>query len=416
MQNMNSPTAKELENTSTSTRLDYLDATRAFALVLGVIFHASLSFIPIYIGWAVQDVSTSPFITAFMTVSHTFRMETFFLLAGFFSHLALHRQDVGTFIRSRFFRLVVPFVLGWFVLHPLLISSWFMGSESLRGAVNIWADLRNGFKTLDTLPRGLFTGSHLWFLYYLCLITGLMLITRRLGQLSGRWYPAAVRSADAAVRALLHSPFSLPILAVPTAAALWCLPSWSMVTPDQTLIPNLPVLGIYGTFFALGWLLHRQIELLPRFTRFTWATSIQAFLGVTGIILLGHIERDPVNPHYLDAHITYVLSYALTMWSLVVITIATFHKLCARPNPIVRYVADSSYWMYLIHLPVVIWLQIAVAAIPLHWSVKLAAISALTIIFSLLTYDLFVRATFLGWLLNGQRRPRQIFAANSQRR
>ena len=46
-------------NTSPSTRLHYLDATRAFALLLGIVFHASLSFMPVFIGWAVMDVSTS---------------------------------------------------------------------------------------------------------------------------------------------------------------------------------------------------------------------------------------------------------------------------------------------------------------------------------------------------------------------
>jgi peptidoglycan/LPS O-acetylase OafA/YrhL len=54
------------------------------------------------------------------------------------------------------------------------------------------------------------------------------------------------------------------------------------------------------------------------------------------------------------------------MWSLVFLTVGIFQKLCSRPNPVVRYIADSSYWMYLIHLPLVIWLQIAVAEWPLH--------------------------------------------------
>src|SRR5215469_17019769 len=83
------------------SRLDYLDATRAFALVLGVVFHASLSFMPVFIGWAVQDVSTSPVVAMFMTASHSFRMETFFLLAGFFGHLTFHRKGAAEFVRSR---------------------------------------------------------------------------------------------------------------------------------------------------------------------------------------------------------------------------------------------------------------------------------------------------------------------------
>jgi hypothetical protein len=114
-----------------NSRLEYLDATRAFALVLGIVFHACLSFMPVFMGWAVQDISTSPLVAMFMTVSHSFRMEAFFLLAGFFSHLTFHRS--GEFVRSRVLRIVVPFVVGWFILRPLVVSGWIMGSASLRG-------------------------------------------------------------------------------------------------------------------------------------------------------------------------------------------------------------------------------------------------------------------------------------------
>ena len=96
----------------------------------------------------------------------------------------------------------------------------------------------------------------------------------------------------------------------------------------------------------------------------------------------------------------------MAMWSLVFLCIGIFKRLCSRPNDFVRYVADSSYWMYLIHLPVTIWLQVAVAELPLHWSLKLAFISITTIVIALLTYDLFVRSTFIGVVLNGQRRAR----------
>ena len=107
-------------------RLDYLDATRAFALVLGVVFHACLSFMPVFLGWAVQDVSTSPLVVMFMAISHSFRMEAFFLLAGLFSHLTFHRKGAGEFVRSRVLRIVVPFVIGWFILLTRQLNSDFM--------------------------------------------------------------------------------------------------------------------------------------------------------------------------------------------------------------------------------------------------------------------------------------------------
>jgi len=388
------------------SRLDYLDATRAFALVLGIVFHACLSFMPVFMGWAVQDVSTSPLVTMFMTVSHSFRMEAFFLLAGFFSHLTFHRKGAGEFVRSRMLRIVVPFVIGWFILRPLVISGWIMGYASLRGDVDVWVGLLGGFQTLSTLPAGIFAGSHLWFLYYVALITTLVLAVRGLLTATGSWKDPLIRRADAVVAWLANSPVSLVILAVPTAAALWFMRFWSMDTPDQSLLPHFPALAIYGGFFVLGWMLSRQRELISRFARLTPQRWILTGLGIIAILLLGKIERDPGHPQYLAAHVAYAMSYALTMWSLVFLTIGVFKKLCPRRNAFVRYVADSSYWMYLIHLPIVVWLQVAVAELPLHWSLKLAFISTTTIAISLLTYGLFVRSTFIGWVLNGRRRDR----------
>ncbi len=389
-----------------NSRLDYLDATRAFALVLGIVFHACLSFMPVFMGWAVQDVSTSPLVTTFMSVSHSFRMEAFFLLAGLFSHLTFHRKGANEFLRSRVLRIAVPFVVGWFILRPLVISGWIMGSASLRGDVDVRAGLVGGFQTLSMLPTGIFAGSHLWFLYYIALITTLVLVARGLLTATGSWKDALVRRADALVAWLANSPVSLLILAVPTAATLWFMRYWGMDTPDQSLWPHIPALAVYGGFFVLGWMLNRQRELISRFARLTASRWIVASLGIAAILLLGEIESDPGHPRYVAAHVAYAVSYALTMWSLVFLTIGVFKKLCPQPNSFMRYVADSSYWMYLIHLPVVVWLQVAVAELPLHWSFKLAFISTVTIGLSLLTYDLFVRSTFIGWVLNGRRRER----------
>jgi glucans biosynthesis protein C len=388
------------------TRLDYLDATRAFALVLGIVFHACMSFIPVFVGWAVQDVSTSPLVGSVMTVSHSFRMETFFLLAGFFSHLTFHRKGAGEFVRSRLLRIGVPFVIGWFLLRPLVVSGWIMGSASLRGDVDVWAGLLGGLQSFSTLPAGIFTGSHLWFLYYLALITALALVARALSVATGSWHIAMIRRADAVVAWLARSPASPVILAVPTAAALWFMQFWNMDTPDKSLVPHFPVLAIYGGFFLLGWMLSRQRDLISRFARLTALRWILAGLGIAAVLWLGKVERDPGHPHHFAAHVAFALGYALTMWSLVFLTIGVFQKLCRRPNAFVRYVADSSYWMYLVHLPIVVWLQVAVAELPLHWSFKLAFVSTLTVAISLLTYDLFVRSTFIGWVLNGSRRDR----------
>ena len=72
---------------STQDRLHALDAVRAFALLLGIAFHASMSFIPGMppAAWSMTDNSPSVPLAEFAFVAHMFRMSLFFFIAGFFA-------------------------------------------------------------------------------------------------------------------------------------------------------------------------------------------------------------------------------------------------------------------------------------------------------------------------------------------
>jgi len=393
-----------------NARLDYLDATRAFALLLGVVFHASLSFSPYFMGWAVQDIATGRVVADFFQISHSFRLEIFFLIAGFFSHGLWHRRGATGFVRSRALRLGGPFVVGWFLLRPLVLSGWIMGAASLRGDYDFWAAMRGGFASLETLPAGLLTGTHLWFLYYLMLITALTLVLRAIAvRLAGgrTGFDAAaplVRGIDAAVAWLAGSPWALIALVVPTAGALWGMRFWGVDTPDQTLQPNLPVLALYGGFFVLGWLFARQPETIARFGRLALSHALLAVGSGWAVLRLGEMQADPGHPHYRAAHAGFTLSYAVLMWTLVALALGVSRKFLNRPRPFVRYLADASYWMYLVHLPVVVWLQVAVAEVNAPWWLKLVGIVLATVAITLVTYALGVRFTFVGAILHGRRR------------
>jgi peptidoglycan/LPS O-acetylase OafA/YrhL len=393
----------------------YLDAVRAFALLLGIVFHASLSFVPVFIGWAVMDVSTSSIVGVFLLISHSFRMELFFLIAGFFSHMTFHRKGTGTFIRSRLTRIAIPLVAGWFILRPLIVSSWVMGGESMRGEVNILNGLKTGFESLGQLPTGLLTGTHLWFLYYLLLVTAIALAGRAVLSLAPGIYSLVSRRTDALIAWVASSRLSWLVLSLATAVCLWYMNGWGMDTPDKSLVPRWPVLIVYGGFFALGWLLHRQQRLLERFARLTWGRVATGILAVAVTIVLSSFQNDFGHPRFALIRAGFSLSYALMMWSLVSLSIGLFKRYFDKPGKIVRYIADASYWLYLIHLPVVVWLQIAFAELPFHWLFKLIAISLLTIGFSIILYDLFVRSTLIGKILNGQKRQRVLFGSRLKR-
>ncbi|UTF59935.1 acyltransferase family protein [Gilvimarinus sp. DA14] len=400
---------------SNNTRLDYLDAVRAFALLLGIVFHASLSFLPVYIGWAVMDISTSEVVGVFALISHSFRMELFFLVAGFFSHMSYHRKGAANFLKSRVLRIAVPFVVGWILLRPLLVSGWIMGMQSLRGEVSIWPALGEGFASLLGDYQAPFTGTHLWFLYYLLIITVGLLCCRTLVTRHEPLYRMCVARVDAVLMRWCRSPMAIFAVAIPTTGCLWFMGQWGMDTPDKSLAPHWPVAIIYGACFTSGWLMHRQVDALHRFSQLRWYKALMAVIAIIAAVVLSPYESQSGHPQATVLKLAFQFSYAVMMWSLVAITIGIFRRFLDRPNKTVRYLADASYWLYLLHLPLVIWLQIAFAEVALHWSVKLALITGITLGLSLLAYDLLVRSTWLGRVLNGQRKPRLLSAARFNR-
>ena len=68
-----------------------------------------------------------------------------------------------------------------------------------------------------------------------------------------------------------------------------------------------------------------------------------------------------------------------------------------------RYVADSSYWVYLAHMPAVFLAQGWLAPLELDGTVKLLLSAAMTMAICLVSYQFLVRDTAIGMLLNGRR-------------
>ena len=149
---------------SSRDRLHALDAVRACALLLGVVFHAGFSFLPGLVPgiWAMTDNSPSTSIAILLFVSHVFRMSLFFFIAGFFARMLYLRGGARGFWVNRAKRILVPFVAGWVVVFPLIAAVWYWGLTVTFGGA-IPAPPAN----MPAPPRAAFPLTHLWFLYYL---------------------------------------------------------------------------------------------------------------------------------------------------------------------------------------------------------------------------------------------------------
>ena len=76
----------------------------------------------------------------------------------------------------------------------------------------------------------------------------------------------------------------------------------------------------------------------------------------------------------------------------------------SRESSFFRFVSDSSYWLYLAHYPFVILLCTAFIPVNLFSWFKFLIVSISIILLLLLSYNYLVRPSWLGHLLNGQRK------------
>jgi glucan biosynthesis protein C len=380
-------------------RLHALDAVRAFALILGVFFHATMSFLPGQQLWVVADVERSQAMGGTFFLLHIFRMSLFFFVAGLFAHLSLQKRGTRGFVIDRLKRVGVPLVAGWPILFALII------------AVAVWASLRATGKipspptTPDT--SGIFFPlTHLWFLYVLLWLYALALGVRwavlqldRSGALQAR--------IDRLVQLIAHSYVAPLVLAVPLLVSLWFASPWyhyfGIPPADMNLIVNAQALTAFGTAFAFGWLVHRQIGVLEMWTQ-RWRQNLLVAV-VLSIACLTLVGPTPIlTPAARDATTAvYAVCYAVAIWAWTIAIVGAALRFCSNESPVRRYVADASYWIYLIHIPVVMALQTVVAQWSLPWFVKYAAVLLVAFPIMLATYQWLVRYTFVGAILNGRR-------------
>jgi peptidoglycan/LPS O-acetylase OafA/YrhL len=383
-------------------RLHALDAVRAGALLLGVVFHAAMSFVPgIGVGaWATADRSPSVTLGVVVFVSHTFRMTLFYLIAGFFARLLIERRGTRGFWMDRAKRILAPMIVGWLLIFPWI--SWVWAWGTLQYYHGLPAPPR-----LELAPpsRLAFPMTHLWFLYVLLLlyavVVPLRVFARRLDR-DGRLH----ERADFLVGWLVRSGSAAVVLALPIALLLAFQRSWflfgGLPTPERGFDPPLPSFVCFLAAFSLGWLVHRNDSLLAVW-RGSWPLHLVAGVAAT-VACLWQIGLVPVMQTTSDPtrKLSFAVPYALSIWCWTFALLGLALRFFANESRVRRYVADASYWIYLVHLPLVAEHQVLVSQLPLSWTVKFPVVLAATLGVLFVSYQLFVRHTFIGRVLNGR--------------
>lgn len=388
-----------------SERQHGLDAVRGFALLLGIALHASMAYLPgAKYFWIVAD--TDPSLTlgvAFHTI-HLFRMTLFFLLAGFFARLALERRGTKAFVVDRIKRIALPLAMFWPIVMTGIVAAL------------VWAALlANGGTLPAESPPGPtfmpddFPLTHLWFLYVLLLLYVVALCLRAVVARVDR-RGAFVAWVDRGT-GLVFGPAGALLLGLPVAVALFFQQGWipwfGIPTPDHSLYPNVAALVGYGVAFGAGWLLQRRRDLLDGVQR-RWPLALAiAFAATVGGFLLQGVLPNFAIASGSREDLLSALLFGFASWGWTLALLGLGLRFLAGFSAPRRYLADASYWMYIVHLPLVMGLQVAFSQLAWPWFVELPLLLGVALALMLASYALFVRSTWLGAMLNGRKVARR---------
>jgi glucan biosynthesis protein C len=366
-----------------AVRYHALDSMRATMMLLGIYLHVVVG----YSGnghWPYIDAHPTPVLDWSLGLIHAFRMPAFFAMAGFFGALLWNRRGPASFFQNRGKRIVLPFALFWPLLFPTMAA---ITVSVERGT----AQVLPAFRSPEMLKR--LHPLHLWFLEYLIL---LYLIGAAVAWLS-RWWPAgAMNGIRAGFRWALQKPY---------APAMFALFSWlplagmrGNLKDCDGFMPEWLILSAYVAPFAFGWLLYDSRDLLPRFEKHI---AVYLVLAIGAFFVYG-LTSGRAHPFVKAA------GNVVLCWLLIFASIGLFLRFCSGPSPRWRYMSDSAYWLYIMHMPVVVGLQVAFRHVPLPALAKVPVVLALSVLVLLATYDVFVRPTWIGAVLNGRRYARRL--------
>ncbi len=246
-----------------------------------------------------------------------------------------------------------------------LAWSRMLSSERLRVRVGSWS--------LHLLQTNVF--DHLWFLWFLCWLVAMFAVLAVTGLLPtgrGRWWLVAASCLPQAVMGMsLAGGYG----------------------PDTSLglLPKPHVLGFYACFFLFGVATFAAEGIDTRLgSRWKLLLPAAAALLAAGIATMN------------DRLLATVLQPAYA-WTMSLGLVGLFCRLFPHPRPAVAWLADASYWMYLVHVPLVMVAQLLVRQWPLPAGVKFLLILGMVTPLLLASYRWCVRPTVIGSLLNGPR-------------
>lgn len=382
--------------TALNQRLHYMDNLRALVMLVGVFYHASHAYNaqtnPL---WFTADTVHSPLFMVVFEFIHMWRMPIFFVIAGFFTALLIQRRDMKGMLKNRLLRVGAPLVVFWPLVIAALYVSFIWAFENVEKK-SVMLEFLSDKQKMPNGPLHFLGWAHLWFLFYLMIFYALTLVIKQLPL-------SKIKTA------ILNMHPTLAITILP----LLLLPGLSStiihLRPTNPFMPQIWGILFFGMFFAYGYILFSSSRLVDYFQR-TWPFLLIAsfIIFIPFGFLHPHVSSNPIAPIVqpqwnVRLPLMLCIAYVSTFMSIVGLVVAK--KVLNKKSNLMRYMSDASYWIYIIHLPVLFLIQFWLLDQNGGVVYKFLFSSFVTLAICLAGYSLFVRWSPVGWLLNGKRQP-----------
>lgn len=387
----------------TKSRYHAVDALRGMAMFLVIGLHAALGYLRRDIPgvlWCVRDTPTLPAFDWFCWWCMGVSNPLYFTIAGFFAVYLYDSRGLRGFVANRTRRVLIPFGVALFTVGPGCLFAWMYG-WLITGRCSPNQILEVRFLDRE-IQSEMFGPGHLWFLEYLLLMLLAYGAVRRLGE--GRESSLLLGLRDRMGR-VVGSRWRPMLLALPTTALLWIsrqrLGIDAVLDRHNAFVPDPIRFLHHASFFIVGAALYRMRHDLDRLARVG-----PAYLALTVPIFAGRawlLDRDFATPMHGPPALALAALGALFGWLVVFGLIGVSLRLFRESRPSVRYLADSSYWIYLVHMPVIGLIQGDLYLIPGHSLWKFPIVLAVTLALGFASYHALVRHTLIGEWLHGKR-------------
>jgi peptidoglycan/LPS O-acetylase OafA/YrhL len=235
------------------------------------------------------------------------------------------------------------------------------------------------------------TFTYLWFLWFLCWLVPLFV-------LATPWLPKESLSPQASL--WITTPrcwlWLIPLTWVPQCFMGIFSPTFG---PDTSMgwIPQPHVLTYYAIFFFAGvWYYQAEAHTRP-FGQPWWLYALLS-LGLLLPLGLATVQQPWIGG----------IVQVIYAWWMSAACIGAARQFIQGESRWIRYLSDSAYWLYLAHLPLMIALQAWVRPWNLASPWKFLIVFLATTALCLVSYQILVRYTPIGWVLHGPRRRHSI--------